>query len=73
MRGYDSWHWEDEQLVCEGALEITSHPDGSVSVRNMPRDRADETKTDALVDIAYDCASLEAAQARAREALKGTR
>lgn len=81
MLAYDSCHHDDQCtcIKCRTMGRVTlgvgqtfatfKTPGWSITVGEPPTKEA--VMRDALIDIAHDCGTLEAAQRRAKEALKG--
>lgn len=74
MVGYDAWSHDHDDDCCCGSCERRRGNIAAIAryygVRVKVEPVKQDPKTKALIDIAYDCGSLEAAQRRAREALK---
>lgn len=73
MKGYDRWHNENWRLVPRHGTfvwEDVNAPDPPTYTTNHTTPIHTGRERDALIYIAYDCPTLDAAQRRAREALK---
>lgn len=81
MIGYDKWHWDEAETMdrvqrqvermARKAAARNPYPYGRtrITVTMTPCAQVESAHKDALIDIAHDCGTLEAAQRRAKQAL----
>lgn len=71
MIGYDPWHWRTQDYANRVNKKAAKKANGSACTSMSIRvEIVESSHRDALIDIAHDCGTLEAAQRRAKEALK---
>lgn len=69
MTGYDSWHQDhDDDCECTSCSSLAVSA-GMMGITSVATRKTNTKEREALVDIANDCGTLEAAQRRAKEAL----
>lgn len=66
--GMNDWEQAELEAMDRACKAMEAFTGLRVQIIRAPKPA--QVKHDALVDIAYDCATLEAAQRRAKEALK---